>query len=182
MDSCSQAFSPGLAFSLPSLSSGEPQYETSAIHATAGAGVLFGTRVMHTEVQAATRPAITLAEQEADALADLALRSMNPSSLGAKLLLEEVNRANTLSASELPADVVTMNSRVVFEDETTGESHSVQLVYPKDADMEAHRLSVLSPMGAGLIGMQQGGSIEWPNRQGVLRRLKIVEVVQPPRD
>jgi len=136
---------------------------------------------MHTELQAAARPTITLAEHEADTLADLALRSMNTSSLGAKLLAEEVDRANTLPASELPGDVVTMNSRVVFEDEASGETHAVELVYPKDADMEAHRLSVLSPMGAGLIGMQQGSAIEWPNRQGVLRRLKIVEVVQPPR-
>lgn len=136
---------------------------------------------MTTQVQAATRPPITLAEAEADALAELALRSMNTSTLGAKLLLEEVNRAATLPESELPADIVTMNSRVVFEDEASGESHTVQLVYPKDADMEAQKLSVLSPMGAGLIGMQQGSSIEWPNRQGVLRRVRIVGVVQPPR-
>ncbi len=136
---------------------------------------------MHSELQAPTRPPIMLAEDEADALADLALRSMNTSSMGAKLLLEEVDRANSLPASQLPSDVVTMNSRVTFEDEATGETHSVELVYPKDADMEAHKLSVLSPMGAGLIGMKQGGSIDWPTRQGVLRRLKIVEVVQPPR-
>jgi regulator of nucleoside diphosphate kinase len=137
---------------------------------------------MHTEAQAAARPAITLSEDEADALADLAFRSMATSSLGAKLLQEEVDRANTVPASKLPSDIVTMNSRVVFEDDATGESHSVQLVYPKDADMEAHRLSVLSPMGAGLIGLQQGSSIDWPNRQGVLRRLTIVEVVQRSRD
>ena len=137
---------------------------------------------MHTELQAATRPAILLAEDEADALADLALRSMNTSSMGAKLLLEEVDRANTLPAGELPADVVTMNSRVTFQDEATQETHSVELVYPKDANMEAQKLSVLSPMGAGLIGMQQGSSIDWPTRQGVLRRVKIVEVVQPQRD
>jgi regulator of nucleoside diphosphate kinase len=137
---------------------------------------------MHTEVQAAVRPAITLSDDEADALADLAFRSMATSSLGAKLLQEEVDRANTVPASKLPSDIVTMNSRVVFEDETTGETHSVQLVFPKDADMEAHRLSVLSPMGAGLIGMKQGGTIEWPNRQGTLHRVTIIEVVQPPRD
>jgi regulator of nucleoside diphosphate kinase len=136
---------------------------------------------MQTDIQGATRPPITLAEDEADTLADLALRSMNSSSMGAKLLLEEVDRANTIPAADLPADVVTMNSRVIFKDEATGETHSVELVYPRNADMEAHKLSVLSPMGAGLIGMQQGSSIEWPNRQGALRCVKIVEVIQPPR-
>jgi regulator of nucleoside diphosphate kinase len=48
--------------------------------------------------------------------------------------------------------------------------------------MEQHRLSVLTPVGAGLIGMRCGDSIDWPNRLGAFRRLRIVRVVQPGRD
>lgn len=137
---------------------------------------------MSTKGSSSARPPITLADSEADALADLALASMNKSGLGAKLLFEEVDRAKTVARAKLPSDVVTMNSHVVFLDEAANETHSVQLVYPKDADMEAHRVSVLSPVGAGLIGMRQGNSIDWPNRQGTIRRLKIVEVKQPPHE
>ena len=75
-----------------------------------------------------------------------------------------------------------MGSKVEFLDEETGEQHQVELVFPKDADMAANRVSVLTPIGAGLIGLSRGSTIDWPNRQGALRRLRIVDVVQPARD
>ena len=72
-----------------------------------------------------------------------------------------------------------MMSHVVFLDEGTGEKHEVQLVYPKDAGSELHRISVLTPIGAALIGMPRGASIDWPNRAGEYRRLRILDVRQP---
>jgi regulator of nucleoside diphosphate kinase len=135
---------------------------------------------MPSEFAPLARPPITLLESEAEALADLALASLAKSSLSAKLLLQEIDRATTIPADELPPDVVTMLSHVVFIDESTGEKHSVQLVYPREADMAVGRVSVLTPIGAGLIGMRCGDAIEWPRRQGEDRRLQIVEVVQPP--
>jgi regulator of nucleoside diphosphate kinase len=84
-----------------------------------------------------------------------------------------------LPAAELPPDVVTMGSRVAFVDRASGERHSVELVYPGEADMAQGRVSVLTPIGAALIGMRRGSAIDWPNRQGEVRRLKIVEVVRP---
>ena len=82
----------------------------------------------------------------------------------------------------LPADVVTMKSEVVFVDEDTGEEHRVHLVYPCDADIESNRLSVLTPVGAALIGLRRGDRIDWPNRLGASRRLRLVDVVQPGPD
>lgn len=137
---------------------------------------------MQTELSSDAKPPITLTDSEADALADLAHASLARSSLAAGLLLEEIDRADTTTLADLPADVVTMQSHVEFIDETSGETHSVQLVYPREADMEQHRLSVLTPIGAGLIGMRCGDSIQWPNRLGAYRRLRIVRVVQPGRD
>jgi len=128
------------------------------------------------------RPPILLGESEADALYELALawRSRHPHS--AALLLDELERAATLPAGELPPDVVTMRSQVVFLDRAGGERHAVELVYPGEADLARGRVSVLTPIGAGLIGMHRGGAIDWPNRRGALRRLEIVEVVQPGRE
>jgi regulator of nucleoside diphosphate kinase len=52
----------------------------------------------------------------------------------------------------------------------------VKLVYPQDADIEAGRISILTPIGAGLIGLAQGDSIVWPDRDGQERILRIVRV------
>jgi regulator of nucleoside diphosphate kinase len=127
------------------------------------------------------RPPILLAEGEADALYELALawRTRHPHS--AALLLGELGRAATLPAGELPADVVTMRSQVVFLDRASGERHTVELVYPGEADLAHGRVSVMTPIGAALIGLRKGDAIDWPNRRGALRRLEIVEVVQPGR-
>jgi regulator of nucleoside diphosphate kinase len=55
----------------------------------------------------------------------------------------------------------------------------VQLVYPAEADIEAGRISILTPIGAGLIGLREGQSILWPDREGRERRLTVVRVTQP---
>jgi regulator of nucleoside diphosphate kinase len=126
-------------------------------------------------------PPILLGESEADALFELALawQSRHPNS--AALLLGELARAETVPPGELPPDIVTMRSHVTFLDRASGERHAVDLVYPGEADMACGRVSVMTPIGAALIGMRRGTSIDWPNRQGAARRLEIVEVVQPAR-
>jgi regulator of nucleoside diphosphate kinase len=134
---------------------------------------------MHTELASRARPPITLIDTEAEALSDLAIAWLGKSSMGAKLLLQELDRADTYEKSCLPPHIATMMSRVMFVDESSGEKHDVQLVYPQDADSESHRISVLTPIGAALIGMPRGASIDWPNRAGKYRRLRIVDVKQP---
>lgn len=134
---------------------------------------------MHTELASRARPPITLIDSEAEALSDLAMAWLGKSAMGARLLLQELDRAETYEKSCLPPHIATMMSRVVFVDENTGEKHDVQLVYPKDADSESHRISVLTPIGAALIGMPRGASIDWPNRAGEYRRLRILDVKQP---
>ena len=134
---------------------------------------------MHTELASRAQPPITLIDTEAEALSDLAMAWLGKSAMGARLLLQELDRAETFEKSCFPPHVTTMMSRVVFVDENTGEKHDVQLVYPKDADSELHRISVLTPIGAALIGMPRGASIDWPNRAGEYRRLRILDVKQP---
>ena len=128
------------------------------------------------------RPPITLFEAEADALFDLACAARDKPQMSAALLLEELSRAEVCGRDSLPADVVTMQSKVVFLDEDSGEEHSVRLVYPGDADIRQGRVSVLTPVGAALIGLRRGTFIDWPNRLGASRRLRIIEVIQPEQD
>lgn len=136
---------------------------------------------MHNEL-ASARPPISLIDTEAETLSALATAWLEKSTLGARLLLQELDRAETYDRSCMPPHVATMMSRVAFLDETAGQKHEVQLVYPKDADSEHHRISVLTPIGAALIGMPSGASIDWPNRAGEYRRLRILEIIQPPTE
>ena len=98
----------------------------------------------------------------------------------AELLEQELTRAEVMSAQEVPADVVTMNSTVVFEDEETGARREVTLCYPQDARSDEGRVSVLAPVGSALIGLSVGQSIEWPFPGGRTRTLRIVAVPYQP--
>ena len=129
--------------------------------------------------QAVERPPIIMIDAEADALSDIALRLQDRHPNVGRLLLEEIDRADTRAAADVPDDVVTMGSTVEFQDEKSGERHVVELVYPKDADIGAGRLSILTPVGAGLIGLRTGQSISWPDRTGKERLLTIARVKRP---
>ena len=133
---------------------------------------------MQTPLAEPSRPPIFLSEAEADALSTLATSPAHRSRAASRMLLEEIDRAEIRDWSSLPADVVTMMSHVSFVDEASGAAHQVQLVYPGSADSDAHRISILTPLGAGLIGLREGESIDWPDRSGHLRRLTIVRVVR----
>jgi regulator of nucleoside diphosphate kinase len=96
----------------------------------------------------------------------------------AEALLDELERAKVVADDRLPATVVRMGSRVRFRSPGAGEK-LVELVYPVDADIAAGRISVLTPVGAALIGLSGGQSISWETRDGREQELTVVEVRQP---
>ncbi len=98
----------------------------------------------------------------------------------AEMLDVELGRAEVTSSQEVPPDVVTMNSTVVFEDEQTGTRREVTLCYPWDARGDEGRVSVLAPVGSALIGLSVGQSIDWPMPGGRTRTLRIVAVPYQP--
>jgi regulator of nucleoside diphosphate kinase len=100
-------------------------------------------------------------------------------SSAAERLDAELARARLVAATEIPADVVTMNSDVVYEDEGSGERRAVRLVYPRDAEAERGWVSVLAPVGSALLGLRQGQQIDWPTPRGT-RRLRVVSVPYQP--
>lgn len=125
------------------------------------------------------RPSIFLIDSEADALSDLALTIEARSPQISELLLDEISRANIKPRDKLPHNVVTMNSTVEFIDQAEGRTYTMQLVYPSRADIAEGRISILSLVGAGLIGLRTGQAILWPDRAGQKRTLSIVRVTQP---
>jgi regulator of nucleoside diphosphate kinase len=49
-------------------------------------------------------------------------------------------------------------------------------VLPPEADISAGRISVLTPIGAALIGLSPGQSIDWETRDGRVGRLTVESV------
>ncbi len=131
-----------------------------------------------TTKKATRRPSIHMIDAEADALTNLALGAQTRMPDVAEQLLDEISRAHLHAAGRIPPDVVTMHSTVEFLDETSGTDRKIELVYPRDADISAGRVSILTPVGAGLIGLRTGQSILWPDRDGRMRTLTIVKVAQ----
>ncbi|MAC58609.1 MAG: transcription elongation factor GreAB [Novosphingobium sp.] len=132
-----------------------------------------------TKFTSAKRPPIYMIDAEADALSELAISAENRLPQVSELLLDEISRAIILDADRIPDDVVTMLATVRFRDETSGTSRSAQLVYPRDADISQNRISILTPVGSGLIGLQRGQSILWPDRDGRERLLTVISVTRP---
>ena len=109
-------------------------------------------------------------------LVNAALRtSSNPA---IEKLRQELDRAVVLDPAALPKDIVTLNSRVEFEDVATGEVEAYTLTMPERADVEQKRLSILAPIGTALIGFRQADEVNWTTPGGV-RQLKIRNVSQP---
>lgn len=106
--------------------------------------------------------------------------SDNRDSAATEALADELERAEVLPAERIGGNVVTMNSRVVFEDQRTGDKREVCLVYPHESDVERGRISVLAPIGSALLGLAVGQTINWPLPGGQGKRLRIVEVTYQP--
>ena len=128
---------------------------------------------------AAIKPPIHLIDAEYDIIADLALGLERQSPDLSKMLLDEIDRAEIHAPGAMPANVVTIGSEVEVLDAHTGATRQLRLVLPSEADVDAGRVSILTPIGAGLIGLRKGQSIEWPYRTGETRMLKILKVTRP---
>jgi regulator of nucleoside diphosphate kinase len=130
---------------------------------------------------APARPPIIMSETEADRLAALALQMQPTAPVAARLLLEEIDRAELRDDASMPPCVVRMHSIVQFEDAAHGQRRTILLVYPSEADIEAGKVSVLTPVGAGLIGLAAHQAIQWPDRDGRSRALTVLKVRPPER-
>lgn len=138
--------------------------------------MMYNNTTTFTEIQSGD-PAVFIDQTIAGQLENLALANLNQSPLVANRLLEEIDRATILSRAELPPDIITIGSEVTFRDNATGNVQTVTLVMPTEADITRHRISVLTPVGAALIGIGKGETIWWQTHDHEVRELTIREVV-----
>jgi regulator of nucleoside diphosphate kinase len=129
------------------------------------------------------RPSIIVSAADERRLTDVAITALDQAPEVAKELLLEIERAEVVPTHAVPANVVQMGSTVEFTTEE-GLSRRVTLVFPGEADITAAKISVLTPIGAALIGLSKSQSIPWMTRDGKKRRLTVlaVEPVAPSSD
>lgn len=120
-------------------------------------------------------PNIIVSSADYDRLTDLATASLERLPAVAEELLAEMDRAKVVEEKSVPADVVRMGSTVTFRADD-GRELTETLVYPVDEDSDAHKISVMTPVGAALIGLAVGQSISWTARDGRKHELTVVEV------
>jgi regulator of nucleoside diphosphate kinase len=92
-------------------------------------------------------------------------------------LKRKLETAIAVSSASVPPDVITMNSRLIYIDEESGERRSVRLTYPRDALRLRDGVSVLAPVGTALLGASVGQTIVGDRTPG---RLRVAEVVYQP--
>jgi len=79
---------------------------------------------------------------------------------------------------DIPADKVYIGAIVTLEDLDSGESLQYTMVSPEEADYETGKLSMMSPVGKGLMGKSEGQEIEVQVPAGTLR-YKILKIERP---
>ncbi|MFI4949653.1 MAG: GreA/GreB family elongation factor [Caulobacterales bacterium] len=98
---------------------------------------------------------------------------------GGRLLARELERAVVVSDEELPANFARLGSMVRYRDLLSGRSRTLRIVAPQDADLQAERLSVISPIGAALIGLRPGDVFALTTEDGRPHVLQVLSVGAP---
>jgi regulator of nucleoside diphosphate kinase len=96
-------------------------------------------------------------------------------------LIERVEQeADIVAPEHIGPDVVTVNSTVSFRDELTESVHRVTVVYPQEMSVSQRRISVLSPVGAALLGQRVGQVARVTLPDGSTRALRVLELHYQP--
>lgn len=91
----------------------------------------------------------------------------------------ELTRAEVVAPQEVSRHVITMNSTVVLADLDTGDEETYTLVFPDAADIASGKISVLAPVGTGMLGYEVGDVFEWTVPDGT-RRLQVRQILYQP--
>ena len=129
-----------------------------------------------------TAPSIILTRLDVQRLEQLIDR-MDDKLPGVIALQAELDRAeDVVGHDEVPAGVVTMNSSVHCREQRSGKDYHLTLVYPKDANADEGKISILAPVGSALLGLQVGQHIDWPAPGGKTLKLELLSVEGQPKD
>jgi regulator of nucleoside diphosphate kinase len=121
-------------------------------------------------------PPIAMVRADVEKLTRIADHATGEFAQAGDFLAREIDRAEIIEDFQRLPGLVAMGSRVTFRDDVTSQVRTVTLVFPEEADLSQGRISVLTPIGAALIGLSVNQSIEWDTVSGGRRSLTVLAV------
>eukprot|EP01041_Mallomonas_annulata_P019783 gene19783-biopygen12895 len=95
-------------------------------------------------------------------------------------LVETLESLDLVPSREIPPNIVTMYSQVIVEDQHSHQRKKLTLCYPVDAEPHLGFISVLSPVGASLLGQRVGATARWRKPNGDACAAEIVSLLFQP--
>jgi regulator of nucleoside diphosphate kinase len=123
-------------------------------------------------------PDVSLLPDDRERLLDLICAAPRTTA-GVRLLWREIERAAIIPPEQATADLVQLQSIVTFTDLDRARPHVAQLVGPGQGGGRP-RISVLTPVGAALVGLHAGDTFKWRTARGRGRALRVDEVAPDP--
>lgn len=122
------------------------------------------------------KPEITVSTSDLERLEGLLSKPPTRNRSDLDGLRAELDRANILDADGMPADVIMMNSRARFREETSGREYELTLAWPHEANADDGKVSIFSPAGSALLGLSVGQHIDWQTPEGHAIQLRVLAV------
>jgi regulator of nucleoside diphosphate kinase len=119
----------------------------------------------------------TLTELDHARLARLQRDAVHDAAVALDALL---SGADLVDSREVSPDIVTMYSQVLLADPVSGRRSTLTLCYPSDAEPARGFVSVLSPVGASLLGLRVGAVAQWRNPLGEAAQAEVVALLFQP--
>lgn len=133
--------------------------------------------MIKTKSKAVRQPRLLITTSDQEILASIIGHA--PTSAAGMLLADELDRAIVVDDSFSSRPFCRIGSWVTYEDLGSGQTREIQLVLPADADIDKRCVSVLTLVGASLLGLAIGAEFGWTDDRGRPHRLKVLDVVSP---
>ena len=122
------------------------------------------------------KPEITVSTRDLERLEGLLSKPPTRNRSDLDGLRAELDRANVLDGDAMPDNIIMMNSRARFREETSGREYELTLAWPHEANAADGKVSIFSPAGSALLGLSVGQSIDWQTPEGHAIQLRILAV------
>lgn len=88
--------------------------------------------------------------------------------------------ADLVAPQRVAPDVVTMHSQVLIREVASGRRRTLIVCYPQDARPADGFVSILSPVGASLLGLRAGDVARWRSPLGGTEEAEVLAVLFQP--
>lgn len=122
------------------------------------------------------KPEITVSTSDLERLEGLLSKPPTRNRSDLDGLRAELDRANVLDGDAMPDNIIMMNSRARFREETSGREYELTLAWPHEANAADGKVSIFSPAGSALLGLSVGQSIDWQTPEGHAIQLRVLAV------